>query len=210
MLKSLFSYSLLLLLLYLVLVFFSFQGSLSFGIGLGDIFYYILLWVTILLFAFIVYRLRRDISGLLIFNVFFTGVAVWFILSATVWRGFEYPWNGELFYPSKETKRRYAEKKRKNIRERDSLKKVIHFRPDFAEAYARVGNLNDLLGDDNEVEKYYIKAIELGDEGQRFPLARFYERNGKRSKAILQYEAILKKDSTNEMAKRYLRFLKNK
>lgn len=73
-------------------------GRLAFGYGLGDLFYLLILWgITIIyLIAFLINRNKS--KRLLVTNLIFTIPLIWIILMATIWRGSEYSWNGEIFY----------------------------------------------------------------------------------------------------------------
>ena len=84
-----------------ILVFLSVNGMggrLAFGYGLGDLLYLLILWGITIVYVILFLVTRNKSDAKLIINVIFTIPVVWIILMATVWRGVEYSWNGEIFY----------------------------------------------------------------------------------------------------------------
>jgi hypothetical protein len=86
-------------LLVLICVFATLTGRITFGLGLGDMVGYFFLYVGTLIHLVITYIIRRkgkishSISSLVFLN--FTFIIVLF---ATIWRGSEYKWDGNIFY----------------------------------------------------------------------------------------------------------------
>ncbi len=74
------------------------MGKVAFGHGLGDIFFLLFLWglTIIYLIAFLINRNKS--TRLFITNILLTIPMIWIVLTATIWRGGEYSWNGEIFY----------------------------------------------------------------------------------------------------------------
>lgn len=77
----------------------AFYKHISFGLGLGDMFGYMVLYVGTFVHLILTVGFRN--KGLLahVFLSFtFSTFTVLIVLNATVWRGREYPWDGSLFY----------------------------------------------------------------------------------------------------------------
>ncbi len=77
----------------------TFYKHISFGMGLGDMFGYVLLYLTTLihLILTLVSRRKGPTRHLILTLVFFT-ITIWVCLRATLLRDSEYPWNGSIFY----------------------------------------------------------------------------------------------------------------
>ena len=188
------------------------MGKIAFGYGLGDIIYYPILWLITLTFIITLAVNYKREKKLLISNAVFTILIIWIALSATLWRGSEYRWNGEIFYPSKKSKEWHANNKKRWSSEIDSLKIVVKENPENLDALVEIGTLKSLLGKDKEALEYLEKAVKKGNMTKytRSKLASEYEDNGMNSKAIEQYKEILKIDSLNKSAEFNLRRLQNK
>lgn len=73
--------------------------NMAFGFGLGDIFWYGLMYVIIIIQAFVILRnWKKDTSMFQTQTIIFGLLLVWFCLEATLLRNIEYPWNGHIFY----------------------------------------------------------------------------------------------------------------
>lgn len=77
------------------------SGNITFGYGLGD-WYYIIFLTLLLIVSFIVYKTKLKKGAItkkwfFVFCTFIVFCMIFFTLKLTVWRGAEYPWNGELF-----------------------------------------------------------------------------------------------------------------
>ncbi|GJM64735.1 hypothetical protein [Persicobacter diffluens] len=195
-----------------IVVFLSYNflaGNITVGLGLGDI-----IFIPIILIIFFSYLItliinRKKAKNIIIINIIFTLPIMWLILSVTIWRGVQYPWNGELFFPSKESKRLYAEKEKNWISERDSLIHLIELDPNEINAYAKIGRLSSLLGEETEALNYYKIGAKKGDNFSKYLLAKEYEARDMKDKAIFLYREILDTDSTHQVAKIELRRLLN-
>jgi prolipoprotein diacylglyceryltransferase len=78
------------------------EGRITFGNGLGDLYWYGLMYIIIIGHASLTFISRKrspDYFVKLAVAVFF--VIFWLCLEATVWRNSEYPWNGNIFYKGK-------------------------------------------------------------------------------------------------------------
>jgi hypothetical protein len=77
----------------------TFYKHISFGMGLGDMFGYTLLYLTTLihLILTLVSRKKGTTRHLILTLLFFT-ITIWICLRATLWRDSAYPWNGSIFY----------------------------------------------------------------------------------------------------------------
>jgi hypothetical protein len=88
------------LILLLILSLCTIPGKLVFGHGLGDIVYYIFLWlVTICCFIFYLRNSRKDSKqGFVVSACIFAFLLIFILYSMTIGRGGEYRWNGNVFY----------------------------------------------------------------------------------------------------------------
>ena len=76
-------------------------GSITFGHGLGDLYYLAcLIILSIILFSYYHGVLRKRTSmnwGIFIYIGIVSAVTIFSVLKLTIWRGPEFPWNGRLF-----------------------------------------------------------------------------------------------------------------
>lgn len=74
------------------------MGRVAFGYGLGDVVFYLILWaVTVTyLIGFLINR-SKDYR-LLITNLLLGIPSIWIILTATIWRGSEHRWDGNILF----------------------------------------------------------------------------------------------------------------
>lgn len=77
----------------------TFYKHISFGLGLGDIFGYIILYIGTLthLISTIISRKKGETRHIIL-TLIFLAFTVLISLNATIWRGPEYSWNGSIFY----------------------------------------------------------------------------------------------------------------
>jgi hypothetical protein len=76
-------------------------GRLVFGHGLGDLFYYLFVWVVAVVFIiFSVYEKKQSFHLFLFTNIVFALILIYLVYLMTAGRGPEYPWNGKILYPS--------------------------------------------------------------------------------------------------------------
>ena len=75
-------------------------GKVTFGHGIGDLLYLFLLVIFLIVFLFFFFsNLKRKIKmPILISFLTFLIIMLLFTLKMTIWRGVEYPWNGQIFY----------------------------------------------------------------------------------------------------------------
>ncbi len=76
------------------------NAGITFGHGLGDIYCLVLLLLLIIVISIVVFKVLRNTSdkiSIISFLLFILGIVIVFSLKLTVYRGPEYPWNGELF-----------------------------------------------------------------------------------------------------------------
>lgn len=77
----------------------TFYKHIAFGWGLGDILWYGMMYLFILIQALIVWRnYKKNPELLWMPTLIFGALLIWFCLEATIWRDTEYPWNGQIFY----------------------------------------------------------------------------------------------------------------
>jgi hypothetical protein len=76
-----------------------FSGKVTFGQGLGDLFYLVLLVILQIFFGYIFYlNIKERMNFPLIISLLLIILLTLFTLKMTIWRGIEYPWNGNIFY----------------------------------------------------------------------------------------------------------------
>jgi tetratricopeptide (TPR) repeat protein len=189
----------------------SIVGDIAFGLGVADVVCHLALWLMTLVCIINWATNRTNGKRLLISNVIFTILLAWMGLSATLWRGTEYGWNGEVFYPSVRAKAWQANSRIRWQSEIDSLKVIIKEKPGNSNALVRIGVLKSLLDEGEKSLRYLEEALERGNTSiyTRSTLAREYENNKMKDKAIEQYEEILRIDSLNASAKLNRRRLKD-
>jgi hypothetical protein len=74
-------------------------GKLVFGHGLGDLVYYIIVWVASLAFITIfIFKKAMPTSVLSFITIVFVFILLYLIYMMTVGRGPEYRWNGNILY----------------------------------------------------------------------------------------------------------------
>jgi hypothetical protein len=77
----------------------TFYKHISFGAGLGDLFWYGLIYGLLILHLILTIRSKRKGTHRFIFlSIFFFLTTTLICLKATIWRGAEYRWNGNVFY----------------------------------------------------------------------------------------------------------------
>lgn len=87
--------------LVLICIVGTFYKQIAFGAGLGDIFFHALLYfATVLHLIFTIRSSNKGLKRHLFLTISFLTFTILIILQATIWRGSEYKWNGELFYPA--------------------------------------------------------------------------------------------------------------
>jgi hypothetical protein len=73
----------------------TFYKHISFGWGLADFLVYIIMYLLFITHLLLTIKLTKQY----VFLVFvFIITIIFFCLKATLWRGLEYGWNGEIFY----------------------------------------------------------------------------------------------------------------
>lgn len=77
----------------------TFFKHISFGLGLGDMLGYAILYITTLIHLILILLFRKK-GSILHFSLalIFLITTIITCLKATTWRGSNYPWNGQLFY----------------------------------------------------------------------------------------------------------------
>lgn len=153
----------------IIILFLSLSGSVTFGSGLGDL-GIILVYSIIILILSIFNRIalkkeKQNGSRILPFiSIGFCFIAALTLtLYFTIWRGSEYPWNGELFYPSSSQKKEYT--KQDNILKSnyEIANNKIKTNPNDFKSYLNRARLSKSLQKNDEAIKDYKKALELND-----------------------------------------------
>jgi hypothetical protein len=82
----------------------TFYKHISFGMGLGDIFAYGLMFILVLIHSIILLtNWRKSNSTQMAMTVFFALAWTFILFKATIGRGPEYRWNGNIFYEGNRT-----------------------------------------------------------------------------------------------------------
>lgn len=77
-----------------------FRGRMFFGHGLGDVAYFLFLYVCTFVYGLIFLFLRNSESILvLIIGLFFLLIGIYLFLKLSIWRGHEYKWDGYIVEP---------------------------------------------------------------------------------------------------------------
>jgi hypothetical protein len=88
-----------LLIFFVLLSILGLAGKLAFGHGLGDLVYYIIVWVTSLAFiAIFIFKKAMPVPVLLFITIVFVSILLYLIYMMTLGRGAEYRWNGNVLY----------------------------------------------------------------------------------------------------------------
>jgi hypothetical protein len=76
-----------------------FGGKVTFGQGVGDLFYLILLTILQISFGYLFYlNIKGRINFPLVISLLLIIIVILFTLKMTIWRGIEYPWNGDILF----------------------------------------------------------------------------------------------------------------
>lgn len=78
----------------------TFYKHISFGWGLGDTLWYLLMYGLFIMHLIISVKSRsnKELKRHIFLTIIFLTTTIYICLKATIWRGVEYRWNGELFY----------------------------------------------------------------------------------------------------------------
>jgi len=86
------------LLWMLFVIFLNLRGDITFGHGLGDLYYLIaLIFLTVLSIVFYIRITKRNYTNAYLFVVYLLLIIISFCIKLTLLRGAEYPWNGKFF-----------------------------------------------------------------------------------------------------------------
>lgn len=102
----------------------SLLGKVSFGAGIADIFFIIILLITTFIYL-IAFLINHNKSKRLLITNLLSIPGFWLILSATIWRGSVFPWNGEIFFIPCRSEIRIDNGKQK-IQETLSMCSMVH------------------------------------------------------------------------------------
>jgi hypothetical protein len=76
-----------------------FNGKVTFGQGLGDLFYLILVIILQIFFGYLFYlNIKGRMNFPLIISLLLIIIVTLFTLKMTIWRGIEYSWNGNILF----------------------------------------------------------------------------------------------------------------
>jgi len=77
----------------------TFYKHIPFGAGLGDMVWYLLMYGLLILHIILtITSWKKHYNHFLILTIIFLITTIFICLQATIFRGGEYPWNGEIFY----------------------------------------------------------------------------------------------------------------
>ncbi len=77
----------------------TFFKQISFGLGLGDLFGIAFLYAATLIHIVLTFSFRKNKTNrYMVLSLIFLVLSIAISLKATIWRGAEYRWNGDLFY----------------------------------------------------------------------------------------------------------------
>ena len=89
---------------YTLLIILMLSGKVTFGYGLGDLYPFgvsIIFYVINCTYYFCNHKYFDEHINLAVLNLLLLlGTIVYILLNVTIYRGVEYPWNGNLFYPN--------------------------------------------------------------------------------------------------------------
>ena len=188
---------------YVTIAYLSGFGTLTFGAGLGDLAYFflIILWIIVLGIYFLIIRLKKIVFKPIVLNlliVSFIGSILYTALEFTYLRDDLYPWNGRIFMISHEE---YLKIERdKLISKIDSLDQVAVKNPKDYKSQTRQGYLlNELENWDRAIE-IFNKALETNPEyfDAHYGLGESYCGKSQYAKALKAFEKAQLIDSTRE------------
>jgi len=177
-------------------------GKLTFGYGLGDLFYLFIqgAWLISLIIVFIITKRKNKIeSPYALILSFIICISILFSIHGfTIGRGSEYPWNGRIFMISYKEYLLLEEEKFQN--RIDSLNQEITKTPSDFKIISTKGYLY------NEKEKWdlaideFNKALRINPEyfDALYGLGESYIGKGKYEKAVREFEKAKLIDSTRE------------
>lgn len=76
----------------------TFYKHIAFGWGLGDLLWYGIMYLLLIMHLILTLRYRNQDNNLKKIAIVFFILIILICLKATIWRGVEYPWNGKIFY----------------------------------------------------------------------------------------------------------------
>ncbi len=77
----------------------TFYKHIAFGWGLGDLLWYLFMYVALLTHAILTIISRnKPVNRHKYLTIIFLVFTIYICLQATIWRGSEYSWNGKIFY----------------------------------------------------------------------------------------------------------------
>ena len=77
----------------------TFYKHIAFGWGLGDVFWYMLMYGILLIHSILTIISRNKGENIHKYlTIIFLLLTIYICLQATIWRGGEYSWNGKIFY----------------------------------------------------------------------------------------------------------------
>ena len=85
----------------LTILSFIFGGKIVFGQGIGDMFYLILLLVLQIIFGYVFFlniKNKVALPKIKLVTILLIVFVLLFTLKMTIYRGMEYPWNGNFFF----------------------------------------------------------------------------------------------------------------
>jgi len=181
-------------------------GKLSFGYGLGDVFYliYLILWLGIQIAIFLL--IKKNIINveivIIVFICFALCISIYFtIRKLTIDRGFENRWNGKIFIESfKEHERKESEQVSCEIKKYDS---IINLNPSDYKTITEKGILLRHNGYTKEAIIEFEKAQKINNNyfDAYDECGMVYSQIQNYNKAVSNYENALRIDTANQQVK---------
>jgi hypothetical protein len=101
----------------------AFGRTITYGVGLGDLFYVLMSLITLIIFIVLINlkKIKSNQKSTTVITTILYLTILFFIYSFTLGRGTEYKWNGELLYPSSEGVERIKELQKPDLGNNESI-----------------------------------------------------------------------------------------
>jgi tetratricopeptide (TPR) repeat protein len=201
---------------HVLILLLSLGGSISFGYGLGDlgidIGYFCIFLILVTLNIWTQSAKTKRISRIINFITLTISVLSLFTLTAsfTIWRGSEYGWNGEIFYPSSVQKRETFIQDSVSSERLKRLSKKIRNSPNDFDNYLSRGREFYQNQDYLNAIADYKKALEINDTSlvANLEIGLTYWNINDYEKALKYNEKALNQDTSYFIAKHRVKTLK--
>jgi tetratricopeptide (TPR) repeat protein len=199
---------------FVIIAYLSGFGPLTFGAGLGDLAYFflIILWIIVLGTYFLIIRIKKVVFKpivLILLIVSFIGSILYTTLEFTYLRDGLYPWDGRIFMISHEEYLKIE--KEKLISDIDSLNHLALTNPKDYKSQTRQGYLLNELENWDQAIEIFNKAIETNPKyfDAYYGLGESYCGKSQYQMAVRAFEQAKSIDSTRERVNERIINLKN-